>query len=101
MSMNVGTIDRVLRVVIGLALIAFAIPLGFPQTGWNWIGWIGVAPLITAIVGTCPGYSVLGLSTNRRDDCPSPSTFSALRGSSFWGQRRACLLRRARAKIMP
>ena len=45
MSVNVGTIDRVLRVVIGLALIAFAIPLGFPDTGWNWIGWIGVVPL--------------------------------------------------------
>ena len=63
MSVNVGTIDRVLRVVIGLALIAFAIPLGFPQTGWNWIGWIGVVPIITAVVGNCPAYSVLGLST--------------------------------------
>jgi hypothetical protein len=63
MSVNVGTIDRALRVVIGLALIAFAIPLGFPDTGWNWIGWIGVVPLATAIVGNCPGYSVFGLST--------------------------------------
>ena len=63
MSVNVGTIDRVLRVVIGLALIAFAIPLGFPQTGWNWLGWIGVVPIITAVVGNCPAYSVLGLST--------------------------------------
>jgi hypothetical protein len=63
MSVNVGTIDRALRVVIGLGLIAFAIPLGFPDTGWNWIGWIGVVPLATAIVGNCPGYSVLGFST--------------------------------------
>jgi hypothetical protein len=63
MSVNVGTIDRVLRVVIGLALIAFAIPLGFPQTGWNWLGWIGVMPLITAVVGNCPAYSMLGFST--------------------------------------
>ena len=63
MSVNVGTIDRALRVVIGLALIAFAIPLGFPDTGWNWIGWIGVLPLATAIVGSCPAYSVLGYST--------------------------------------
>jgi hypothetical protein len=63
MSVNVGTIDRVLRVVIGLALIAFAIPLGFPQTGWNWLGWIGVVPIITAVVGNCPAYSVLGFST--------------------------------------
>lgn len=63
MSVNVGTIDRVLRIVIGLALIAFAIPLGFPQTGWNWLGWIGVVPIITAVVGNCPAYSVLGFSS--------------------------------------
>jgi hypothetical protein len=63
MSVNVGTIDRALRVVVGLALIAFAIPVGFPDTGWNWIGWIGVLPLATAIVGNCPAYSVLGVST--------------------------------------
>jgi hypothetical protein len=65
MSVNVGTIDRALRVVIGLALIAFAIPLAFPDTGWNWIGWIGVVPILTAIVGTCPAYSLLNFSTTR------------------------------------
>jgi Inner membrane protein YgaP-like, transmembrane domain len=63
MSANVGNIDRAIRIVLGLALIAFAIPLGFPQTGWNWIGWIGLVPLITAVFGTCPAYSLLGLST--------------------------------------
>lgn len=35
---NVGSIDRIARIVAGLLLIAFAIPIGFPQTGWNWIG---------------------------------------------------------------
>ena len=60
---NVGSIDRIARVVIGLALIAYAIPLGFPQTGWNWIGWIGVVPLLTAVVGYCPAYSLLGIKT--------------------------------------
>lgn len=63
MSVNMGTLDRGLRVLVGLALIAFAIPIGFPATGWNWIGWIGVIPLITAVVGNCPAYSVFGLST--------------------------------------
>ena len=63
MSANIGSIDRAIRLVLGLALIAFAIPLGFPQTGWNWVGWIGVVPLVTAIFGTCPGYSLLGFST--------------------------------------
>jgi Protein of unknown function (DUF2892) len=63
MNVNMGTIDRALRVIIGLALIAFAIPIGFPSTGWNWIGWIGAVPLITAVVGNCPAYNVFGFST--------------------------------------
>ena len=63
MPTNVGTIDRVARVLIGLVLIAYAIPLGFPQTGWNWVGWIGVMPIITAVVGNCPAYSLFGFST--------------------------------------
>ena len=58
------TVDRALRVLIGLALIAYAIPLGMPQTGWNWVGWIGVVPLLTAFVGFCPLYTLLGVRTN-------------------------------------
>ena len=69
MITNVGTIDRIVRFVIGLVLIAYAIPLGFAQTGWNWTGWIGVVPLATAIFGFCPLYTVLGLST-----CPAKRT---------------------------
>jgi hypothetical protein len=63
MSKNIGNIDRIVRIVIGLLLIAYAIPLGFPSTGWNWVGWIGVIPIVTAFVGTCLAYSVLGVST--------------------------------------
>ena len=63
MSSNVGMIDRILRVILGIALIAYAIPLGFPNTGWNWVGWIGVIPLVTAALGICPAYSLLGIST--------------------------------------
>jgi len=66
MTKNVGTIDRVIRVIVGLILIAFAIPIGFPQTGWNWIGWIGVIPILTAIFSTCPAYSLIGASTCER-----------------------------------
>ncbi|MCA3634814.1 MAG: DUF2892 domain-containing protein [Methylobacterium sp.] len=66
MVRNVGTIDRALRVMVGLVLIAYAIPLGFSQTGWNWVGWIGVVPLLTAFLGTCPAYSILGVSTCER-----------------------------------
>ena len=60
---NIGSVDRIVRIVAGLLLIAFAIPVGFPQTGWNWVGWIGIIPLATGAVGSCPLYSVLGLTT--------------------------------------
>lgn len=66
MSKNVGGIDKVLRIIIGLVLIAYAIPLGFPQTGWNWVGWIGVVPLLTAVFGVCPLYSIVGMNTCSR-----------------------------------
>ncbi len=63
MKLNVGMVDRVVRAIVGLALIAFALRLGFPATGWNWIGWIGVVPLLTAVFGFCPAYGLFGLST--------------------------------------
>jgi hypothetical protein len=63
MNSNVGMIDRIVRVAIGLLLIAYAIPIGFAPSGWNWVGWIGVVPLVTGIVGICPLYGILGLST--------------------------------------
>ena len=63
MTLNVGSFDRIARVIIGIALIAFAIPYGFPQTGWNWVGWIGIVPLVTGLFGMCPLYSLLGIST--------------------------------------
>ena len=58
MKTNVGGIDKILRIVAGLALIALAIAgIGSPWT------WIGVVPLLTGIVGFCPVYPLLGLST--------------------------------------
>lgn len=58
MSVNVGTIDRVLRIIVGIALISLVF-VG-PQTSW---GWIGLVPLLTAVVGYCPAYSLLGIRT--------------------------------------
>ncbi len=66
MQKNVGGIDRALRVIIGLVFLAYAIPVGFHETGWNWVGWIGIIPLLTAAMGSCPLYSMVGLSTCRR-----------------------------------
>ena len=66
MTKNIGMIDRVLRIVIGIILIAFALKIGFGNTGWNWIGWIGVIPIVTALVGSCPLYSLVGVNTCAR-----------------------------------
>lgn len=63
MSKNVGNTDRIIRIVVGLVLIAYAIPIGFPVTGWNWLGYIGIVPIITALVGNCPAYTIFGVST--------------------------------------
>lgn len=63
MTTNVGFIDRGVRVLVGLALIAFALGYLAPGTSWSWVGWIGVVPLITGLVGVCPAYSMVGLST--------------------------------------
>jgi ABC-type polysaccharide/polyol phosphate export permease len=58
MQTNVGTIDRILRAVVGLVLIALVF-VG-PQTPW---GWIGIVPLATALIGFCPAYRLFGLRT--------------------------------------
>jgi hypothetical protein len=63
MTRNVGSLDRGLRVIIGLALLAFALMSGHQ---YAWIGWIGVVPLLTAAMGSCPLYSMFGMST-----CPA------------------------------
>ena len=62
MKANVGGIDRLLRVVIGLGLLAFVF-LG--ESGARWWGLIGVVPLLTAFLSFCPLYAIFGL-----DSCP-------------------------------
>ncbi len=63
MKANIGTADRIARIIFGLVLIAYAIPIGFADTGWNFIGWIGIGPILTALVRFCPAYTVLGVNT--------------------------------------
>ena len=58
MKPNVGTIDRVLRVVVGLVLITLAAT----GTVGLW-GWIGILPLLTGIFRFCPAYAILGTNT--------------------------------------
>jgi hypothetical protein len=63
MTGNVGVVDRFARVLVGLLLIAFAVGWLWPDTGWNWVGWIGIVPLVTGLLGSCPAYGILGVST--------------------------------------
>ncbi len=58
MKTNEGTIDRALRILAGLVLIALA------ATGTVGVwGWIGVVPLATGLIGWCPAYTLLGINT--------------------------------------
>ena len=63
MTVNVGMLDRIVRISVGIALIAFALGYIAPGASWNWVGWIGVVPILTALFGNCPAYSLFGLST--------------------------------------
>lgn len=58
---NVGGIDRILRIVVGVALL-----LGFflnADASYRWAYLLGLVPLLTGLFGTCPIYSLLGLNT--------------------------------------
>lgn len=58
MQINVGSPDRIIRIVVGAALILLAL-MG---TIGAW-GWIGIVPLLTGIFRFCPAYSLLGMNT--------------------------------------
>jgi len=61
MKVNVGTLDRIIRVVAGLTLIGLSVA----GTIGLW-GYIGIVPLITGAMGVCPAYSLIGINT-----CPT------------------------------
>ncbi len=60
MKINVGGIDKILRIAVGLALVAWAL-MGGPA--W---AWVGVVPLATGAMGWCPAYNLFGMNT-----CPT------------------------------
>jgi hypothetical protein len=60
MPRNEGTIDRILRVAVGLAILSLAF-IG-PKTPW---AYLGLLPLITGLVGFCPAYALFGWRTCR------------------------------------
>ena len=57
-TQNVGSTDKIARIVVGALLILLAL------TGTiGWWGWIGVVPIATALMGWCPAYSIFGMNT--------------------------------------
>ena len=61
MTKNIGGFERVLRVVVGLALIA-----GYFMNGdgaYSWLYLLGIVPLATGLMRTCPLYSIIGVNT--------------------------------------
>jgi ABC-type polysaccharide/polyol phosphate export permease len=61
MSKNVGSVDRIIRLILGVILIALVF-VG-PQTEW---GWLGLIFIVTAFVGFCPAYRLLGINSCSR-----------------------------------
>jgi hypothetical protein len=60
MKANVGGIDKVLRIVIGLALLSLVLVL---EGSARWWGLVGLMPLLTGLFGFCPAYKLFGLDT--------------------------------------
>lgn len=58
MTNNIGSVDKIARIVVGALLIV----LTLMGTIGAW-GWIGVVPLATALIGWCPAYSIIGVNT--------------------------------------
>jgi hypothetical protein len=58
---NEGTIDRALRALAGLAVLSLFFI--YPDASWRYWALLGIVPLATGLLGTCPVYSMLGIST--------------------------------------
>lgn len=73
MATNMSNLDRALRMLVGIVLIALALGLhdagNSPQSN-VWWGWFGIVPLATAFFSWCPFYRMLGISTCKRADGP-------------------------------
>ncbi|MCA3247554.1 MAG: DUF2892 domain-containing protein [Azospirillum sp.] len=74
MERNIGTVDVVVRLIVGAAMLAYALgglvsgvdgylPGAEGSGAWRWLGWLGIVPIATALSGSCPLYTMLGIST--------------------------------------
>ncbi|HNW86844.1 MAG TPA: DUF2892 domain-containing protein [Candidatus Limiplasma sp.] len=64
MKKNVGTTDKWIRIVLGIILLTLLFVI---QSGWRWIGLVGLIPLGTGLLNYCPLYSLFGISTNKSE----------------------------------
>lgn len=64
MNLNVGGVDRILRIVVGAALLVLTFVGPFTATLYPW-GLVGVVFLVTGLIGWCPAYLPFGLSTRK------------------------------------
>ncbi len=69
MKKNIGNIERIIRVVVGLGLLSLTV-VG-PQSLW---GLIGLLPLATGLIGWCPPYAMLGISTCKNRNSTKQAT---------------------------
>lgn len=65
MKKNVGQVDRGIRIMVGIVLLLLVVVL---QNDWRWLGLIGIIPLATGLLGSCPLYMLLGINTNKGED---------------------------------
>ena len=64
---NESMTDRIIRVVVGVVMIAIYFLFPTWLGAWNWLWWIGVVPLVTGLVGWCALYQLFGISTNKAE----------------------------------
>ena len=68
---NVGTVDKIVRVAVGLVLFSFFFTTEPPL---NWLGLLGILPILSAVFGFCFAYKLLGISTMRGGCCAPKET---------------------------
>lgn len=68
MKANVGTVDRTIRIIAGLAILSLVF---FVEGTARWLGLIGLVPLVTGLFGYCPAYGLLGFDTCPMQKKPS------------------------------
>ncbi len=69
MEKNVGSTDKLIRWIVGLGLLSM---IFWVNGSWRWIGLIGFVPILTGSINFCPLYSIIGISTAKKQDQPKP-----------------------------